>query len=282
MALDLLRIVSFNTLFGGHSGFGYGEGVHWEAQMDFLRRLEPDVLALQECNAFELLGKARLYRAVNDLGMARGCLAEANPTTSGHRFHSAILTSHRARVEAEDADRARYHHVLGWAKLRLPGLDRVVDLRNVHLDPLDPRNRAREVAPFEVLAAPGALSLILGDFNTIGLDFPEPDWGKLKPHLLNGHLRLPSAQGEQAGSDRDAVALLGRAGFVDAATSFGQGHVPTAAFGEGDVPRRQDLILASPAVVLADYRVHREPVEAGFSDHCAVSVDIDLAAMSAL
>ncbi|MET9507762.1 hypothetical protein ABZX62_04650 [Streptomyces flavidovirens] len=88
-------------------------------------------------------------------------------------------------------------------------------MRNLHLDPFDPRDRAREVAPLEVLAAPDRLSLLLGDINAIGLGFPEPDWSRLPAHLLNGHLRSP---GEEPVSDREAVELLARAGFVDTST----------------------------------------------------------------
>ncbi|MEV5598886.1 hypothetical protein [Streptomyces sp. NPDC052496] len=271
----VLRVVTFNMLFAGHADAGLGPGDRWDGQMAFLRSLQPDVLALQECVFFELLGRRRLHRAVTELGLAQGFLAEANATTTGHRFHSAILLSDRVRVAAEDADRTRYHHVMGWASLLLPGTGGLLEIRNLHLDPFDPRNRAREIAPLEVLAAPGRLSLIVGDINTIGTAFPEPDWSKLPPHLLNGHLRLP---GQEEVSDRDAVELLTRAGFIDTSGWVGQQATPTAAFGDGDVPRRQDLILASPALApaLVDYQVHMVPVDKGLSDHAAVSADLDL------
>ncbi|SEM79064.1 endonuclease/exonuclease/phosphatase family protein [Streptacidiphilus jiangxiensis] len=271
-----LTIVTFNSLFGGWTDFGFGEPLRRGAMVEFLRGLQPDILCLQELNGYDLLGRRRLHQLVNDLDLTRGFLAEANETTSGHRFHSAILLSDQVRVEAEGADRTRYHHVLGWAKLRLSGLPgMLLELRNVHLDPFDPSNRAREVAPFEVLAAPGVLSIVAGDANTIGADFPEPEWGVLPPHLLNGHLRSPSDSCSSE-SDREAVALLRRAGFVDSATATGNGSVPTAAFEAGDVPRRQDLVLLSPALApaLTGYTVHREPVDLGFSDHCAVGITL--------
>jgi len=275
-----LRIVTFNTLFGGRDHDGLGTDRRWHRQVPFLKSLEADVLLLQECNFWQLLGRRRLNQAVAELGLAAGFLAEANPTTGGHQFHSAMLTSSRVTVLAEDSDRARYHHVLGWMSLRLPGpAGHVLDVRNLHLDPFDPRNRAREVAPLEVLAAPGRLALVGGDANTIGQRFPEPDWRVMAPHLLNGHLRLP---GEAEVGDRDAVELLARSGFVDAALAGGMAEVPTAAFGPGDVPRRQDLILTSPALAPAvtGYQVHRQPVDDETSDHCAVSVDLDLTVLA--
>ena len=274
-----IRVVTFNTYFGGHVDAGYGPDVHWEAQMAFLRELKPDILALQECNQWDALGKRRLHRAVNELDMARGFLAEANQTTDGHRFHSALLLSDRIRVVAEGADTHRYHHVLGWAKLRLPGVDRLLDVRNIQLDPFDPRNRAREIAPLEVLADPARLSLVLGDANSIGLDFPEPDWDSMSSHLLNGHLLPP---GQEKIADREAAQLLHRAGFIDLATKFGHAHVPTGGFAKGDVPRRLDLALASQPVAAATvhYEVHDQPVTDSFSDHCAVSIDLDAAQLS--
>jgi endonuclease/exonuclease/phosphatase family metal-dependent hydrolase len=137
--------------------------------MQLLRAIGFDVLAVQECSFFDLLGRRRLHRMVGDLGMAAGFLAEANTTTSGHRFHTAVLVSDRVRVVAEGLDATRYHHVLGWAEIELPGLDGNLHVRNVHLDPFDPRNRAREVSPFEVLAAPCRNSVVHREFIAAGL-----------------------------------------------------------------------------------------------------------------
>ncbi|MEU3499390.1 endonuclease/exonuclease/phosphatase family protein [Streptomyces hundungensis] len=273
--MTTIRVVTFNSLFGGHDDDGLGAGHRWRGQIEFLKTLNADILAFQECNFWDLLGGRRLYQTANALNMSSAHLAYANETTAGHRFHSAIMLSSRVRTAAQGADRSRYHHVMGWANLTLPGLDGLVGLRNLHLDPFDPRNRAREIAPLEVLAAPGRRSLLVGDINSIGLDYPEPDWTALPAHVLNGHLLMPR---EGAAFDRDVTELLARAGFHDASHLFQQEAVPTAAFGPGDVPRRQDLILISPALLpaLVGYEVHREPVDQELSDHAAVSATFDL------
>ncbi|NIY65554.1 endonuclease/exonuclease/phosphatase family protein [Streptomyces malaysiensis] len=273
--MTVIRVVTFNTLFGGHDDFGLGAGDRWRGQIEFLKGLEADILALQECNFWDLLGNRRMYQTLNALELGSAYLAYANETTSGHRFHSVIMLSRRVRLAAQGADRDRYHHVMGWANLILPGLEGPLEFRNLHLDPFDPRNRAREVSPLGVLAAPGRRSLAVGDVNTIGLEYPEPDWKRLPAHAANGHLRLPR---EDQVSDRDATELLARAGFKDASHPFNQEMAATAAFGDGDVPRRQDLILMSPALgpALIGYEVHLEPVNKGLSDHGAVSADFDL------
>ncbi|WP_435059261.1 endonuclease/exonuclease/phosphatase family protein [Streptomyces sp. bgisy060] len=277
--MTAIRVVTFNTLFGGHDDFGLGSGDRWHGQIPFLKSLEADVLALQECNFWDLLGQRRMYQTLNALGMGSAHLAYANETTSGHRFHTVIMLSRRVQLAAEGADRDRYHHVMGWANLVVPGLEGLLELRNLHLDPFDPRNRAREVSPLGVLAAPGRRSLVLGDINAIGLGYPEPDWTQLPAHAQNGQLRLPR-EGEV--SDRDATELLGRAGFLDASHPSGQGTAPTAAFGEGDVPRRQDLILMSPALApaLVDYQVHLEPIDKELSDHGAVSATFEVSRLA--
>jgi endonuclease/exonuclease/phosphatase family metal-dependent hydrolase len=269
------RVGTFNMLFAAHGDAGFGAPERWERQMQLLRAIGFDVLAVQEASGFDLLGRRRLHRMVADLGMAQGFLATANTTTAGHRFHTAILVSDRIRVLAEGADRTRYHHVLGWADLELPGLAGRLEVRNVHLDPFDPRNRAGEVAPFEVLAAPGRYSVVLGDFNAIGTGFPEPDWTKMPAHLLNGHLGLPGGESAQL-ADRTAVQLLQRAGFVDAAASTGMAKVATGGFEPGDLPRRQDLILLSPDLAkhAARYAVHEQFLAERVSDHAAVSIEI--------
>lgn len=44
----MIRVATFNTLFGGHDDFGLGAGDRWRKQVPFLKRFEADVLALQE------------------------------------------------------------------------------------------------------------------------------------------------------------------------------------------------------------------------------------------
>ncbi|KUJ43313.1 hypothetical protein ACZ90_67390 [Streptomyces albus subsp. albus] len=45
--MSTVRVVTFNTLFGGHSDSGFGPGERWDGQMEFLRSRRADILALQ-------------------------------------------------------------------------------------------------------------------------------------------------------------------------------------------------------------------------------------------
>lgn len=264
----MIRILTWNLLFGGREDEGHGDDARWRGQAEALRDLAPDVLFLQECNLWEARGQRRLHQAVHDAGMARGVLAEANVTTAGHRFHSAILVSSRVRLLAHGADTHRYHHVAGWAHLAVDGLERELEVRNIHLDPFDGNHRLMEVAPFEVLAAPGRLAVVAGDANSVPGSYPMSvdDWDAVPPHVRGGWVLDPHAAVPHA--DTRALDFLTAAGFADAADRFGAGHIATA-------DRRSDVVLTSPAVAesVAAYRVAEEAK--GLSDHLPVEVLVD-------
>ncbi|MFG2210486.1 hypothetical protein [Streptomyces sp. NPDC048638] len=269
-----VRIISFNTLFGGRKDDGLGDDAPWKAAAPFLKTLDGDFYALQECNFWDLLGQRRLHQAREQLGMASAYLAEANATTADHRFHTAMLTGPRWSVHGQGAERNKYHHVLGWANARLDDREDLWSIRHLHLNPFSPTHRAAEVEPLQPLAAPGRLSLVLGDANMLGLGHREPDWSPLPPHLH--HTQLIRDEHGVLRADRTAADVLEGAGFVDAAHRVGD-HRPTGGFGTGDVERRQDLFLLSPALAgaVVAYDVHAEPIDKGFSDHCAISLTLD-------
>ncbi|MFC9654140.1 hypothetical protein, partial [Streptomyces sp. NPDC056937] len=246
--MTLLRIVSYNTLFGGRKDDGLGDDAPWKAAVPFLKSLDGDFYALQECNFWDLLGQRRLHQARGHLGMTSAYLAEANTTTADHRFHTALLANPRWDTIGQGAERNKYHHVLGWANARVDGGDAVWSIRHVHLDPFSPAHRAAEVEPLQTLAAPGRLSLVLGDANMLGLGHAEPDWSPLPRHLHHTQL-VPDEHGQLV-ADRTAASVLENAGFVDAAHHVGDDR-PTGGFGKNDVERRQDLFLLSPALAKA-------------------------------
>lgn len=272
----ILRIVTFNTLFGGRDDQGLGSDARWRASAPFLKSLRADVYALQECNFWDLLGGQRLRQASRALGTTHAFLAEANSTTADHRFHTALLFGDRWTITGQGAERGRYHHVLGWVKGLLDGKGPEWDWRHVHLDPFHPQKREAEVAPLLPLAAPGRRAVVLGDGNLLGIGHPEPDWTPLPAHLL--HTQCVRGEDGIWRANRAATKSLEYAGFVDAAHHVGNQQA-TGGFGPNDVRRRQDLVLVSsdlgPAIV--DYQVHTEPLDHGWSDHAAVSVTLDLA-----
>ncbi|MFI7104127.1 hypothetical protein ACIBK8_32880 [Streptomyces sp. NPDC050161] len=270
----LVTLVTYNTLFGGRAEEGLGNDDSWKAAAPFLKSLNADMYALQECNFWELLGERRLEQARSALGMNTGFLAEANETTAGHRFHTAMFFNARWDIVAKGADRGRYHHVLGWATARLDHRPTPWSFRNLHLDPFSPGNRAREVEPLATLAAPGRLSVLLGDGNLPGIGHPEVDWSRLPKHLHRA--RVVRDEDGVLRTHQDAADVLEGAGFVDVAHQMDD-HRPTGGFESWDIERRQDLVLLSPALApaIVDYTVHDEPIRQGWSDHGAVSAVLD-------
>ncbi|MFD9819417.1 hypothetical protein [Streptomyces violascens] len=246
--MSLIRIVTFNLQFGGCDGYGLGSAARLRTALPFLRSLDGDAYLLQEANHWQHLGKRRLHQARVALAVASAFLAKANKTTTGHAFHTAMLFGRRWNIVAEDSDRARYHHVLGWATVQLDDTAATWDIRNLHLDPFSPANRHNEVAPLQTLVGPGRLAALIGDANMLGINHPEPDWTPLPAHLRAAQL-LPHTEAA-ADADRRAIRLLQNAGFVDVADRFGD-QQPTGGFGPSDVPRRQDLFLLSPALAEA-------------------------------
>lgn len=273
-----LRLVTYNTLFGGRDDAGLGSDRRWQAAAPFLKSLEGDVYALQECNFWDLLGEQRLHLACNQLGRSSAFLARANRTTTGHRFHTALIFGPRWRITGHGAERNNYHHVLGWATARLDDDPTPWDFRNIHLSPFSPAKRAQEVEPLIPLAAPGRRSALLGDGNMLGINHSEPDWSRLPDHLRGTQL-LPGPGPLRA--DRTAVDALQRAGFIDPANLFNNTD-PTGGFDENDVRRRQDFFLLNPALsrAVVSYTVHREPVDNGWSDHAAACLVLDCDALA--
>ncbi|MFF4859926.1 hypothetical protein ACFY2N_34165 [Streptomyces rubiginosohelvolus] len=210
--MTVLRIVSYNTLFGGRDDDGLGDDARWRAAAPFLKSLDADLYALQECNFWELLGERRLHQARTELGMTSAYLAQANTTTAGHRFHTAMLANPRWKTIGQGAERNKYHHVLGWMNGRVDDADAVWSLRHLHLNPFSPAHRAGEVEPLQTLAAPGRLSLLLGDANMLGLSHAEPDWSPLPRHLH--HTQLVRTDHGRLVANRPAANLLEDAGWL--------------------------------------------------------------------
>ncbi|MEU8495116.1 hypothetical protein [Pseudonocardia alni] len=136
-----------------------------------------------------------------------------------------------------------------------------------------------QVGWLAALAAPDRCSIIAGDANSLALGDPEPpDWARLPAHLGVRYLQ-PDHPGQAPVADRSALALLRRAGFVDAAAVHGDlaPTVPAAGFPDAEfVPFRCDHVLLSPALApgLTTYRVLDDDRTAHASDHLPVVVEL--------
>ena len=275
-----MRVLSWNILNGGADG---GDVRRWQVQAGLIRELEPDVLLLQEARGFSADGGARLFAAEADLGM-RGLLAVAPHTGQ----HTAVFLRPPLRPVRFEPDPVHFHHALALASVEVPGLAAPIQLASMHLSPLSPALRAGEVGWLAALAAPGALSLLAGDANSLAPGDPEPDdWPDLPAFQRVRYLTQPGPDGagssQRPAADRSAVGFLHAAGLVDAAAGDtgvdATPTVPTRGYPQAEfVAFRSDHVLLSPALAPArtSYRVVQDERAHATSDHLPVLVELDL------
>jgi len=275
-----IRVMSYNILNGGREG-GPADDGRWRAEVEVIHGAAPDVLLLQEARGFDADGGRLLFEAEQALGM-RGLLSVAPRTGQ----HTAVFLGEDVRPVRFEPDSAHFHHALAQATVLLPGLAEPVIVASIHLSPLSPALRAAEVGWLAGLAAPGRLSLVAGDANSLAPGDPEPDgWETLPPHFRVRYLD-PSAA--RPAADRSALRFLHAAGFTDSAAHGAVPDptptVPTRGFPEAEfVPFRSDHVLLSPALApaLVSYRVVDDDRTQMASDHLPVVVELDLDVLGA-
>ena len=268
----LIRVLSYNILNGGRdTGSGGASDARWRAEVEVIREAAPDVLLIQEARGFQVEGGEALYKAEEQLEM-RGLLAVAPRTGQ----NTAVFVAPHVIVNRFDPDSDHFHHALAQATVTVPGVVKPLTVGSIHLSPLSPALRAAEVGWLAGLAAPGELSLVAGDANSLAPGDPEPaNWSDLPARF---RVRYVDPTGN---ADRSALAFLHAAGFVDAATTSGDPAtptVPTTAFPEAEfVPFRSDHVLLSPALApaLTSYKVLDDDRTQAASDHLPVLVELD-------
>ncbi|MFZ4285653.1 endonuclease/exonuclease/phosphatase family protein [Variovorax sp. HJSM1_2] len=259
-----LSVLTYNTLFGGRDGTASTRAT---AQMQIILGVRPDVLLLQEATGFDGHGGAWLHELEAAIGM-RGFLAPAARTG----FHVAVFLRAPLRPIAFHPDPANFHHALATLRVAVPGLKQPMDFSSVHLCPFGPEVRRREASYLSAMAAPQALSLLAGDFNSCSPHDPEPaDWPTLPAHYQSRHL-VDGCEGV----DRSVMARLERAGWVDLGNQFGangKATVPTPAYRNAEfATMRCDYLLASKALApfAVAYEVIQNTATENASDHYPV------------
>lgn len=105
-----LKVLTYNTLFGGHDGT---DDRRARAQIGLINELHPDLFLMQETMGFEANGSAWLHALKASLGM-RGVLAPAPRTGQ----NVAIFIREPLRPMSFDVDGANFHHALATLRWR--------------------------------------------------------------------------------------------------------------------------------------------------------------------
>ena len=256
-----MKVLSYNTLFGGFDG---ARRERYEAQLQLIHELDPDVLLLQEARGFEANGSAVLLETEQRLAM-RGFLGLAPHTGQ----NTAIFVKAPVRALSAVTDNEHFHHARLTVTAEVPGFTDPVSFISVHLCPNAAQVRQREVAYLVNEAAASGLALVGGDFNTISPHDGRPvDLADLQPHF-----RLRYTHPDGVTPDGRPLQFLESAGWqelghVSGATATPT--VPTAGYsGTEFATFRSDYFLASRrlASTLVRYQVIRNAVTDKASDH---------------
>lgn len=263
----MLRIMTYNTLFGGFDG---EEGERFALQVGLIREADPDVLFVQEWRGFLANGGQRLYEAERRLG--RRAFVAAAPITGQN---TAVLVKPGIEVIRFEGDADHFHHAAAIAELHAPQLDKPLTAISVHLCPNGPAVRLREASYLAGLAIDESYTIIGGDFNSVSPHDPEPSLADL-PARFSFRYAGPDGQ-----ADRSTLSALERAGFTDIGFHLGGNATPTvpgAAFkGSEFVPFRCDYLLASRALAkrVRQYRVLDGDAAGQASDHYPILCDVE-------
>lgn len=262
-----LRFLSYNTYYV------FSEGTQVDAATDWITRLSPDVVALQELTN---ITAARLSSLAAGWGHTHSALLK----TSGF---SVGLTS-RLPIEVVDRIEDGLHH--GCLHARVNGIHIFV----VHLSPFEWSTRKREadllLARIQPLLDQHEEVLVLGDFNA--LSPADRHLVEAQPGLL---LKARASDAEhdhvqnlrEGRFDYSVMQVFFDAGLKDAALSFleePRWTIPTGIWTEAktDPPEggtRIDFVLADPGLARAAVSAHvsRNGVVNQMSDHYPVVVE---------
>jgi endonuclease/exonuclease/phosphatase family metal-dependent hydrolase len=246
----MLKIMSYNTLFGGYDG---GDSARFDLQVQIIRETDPDILLVQEWKGFLTDGGKRVFEAERRL--QRRALVATAPITGQN---TAILIKPSIEIESFDYDADHFHHAAAIAQLRVPGFASPFTAISVHLCPNGPYVRMREASYLVNHAVDEAYVIIGGDFNSASPHDHAPHFDELPA-------RFRARYTDKIGKPHhDVLAGLERAGFVDIGKRLDGNHVatvPGAAFKSSEfVPFRCDYFLATSALanLAVDYRVLRD------------------------
>jgi exodeoxyribonuclease-3 len=256
-----MKVLSYNTLFGGFDG---AKRERFEAQLQLIRELAPDVLLLQEARGFEANGYAVLLETEQRLAM-RGFLGLAPHTGQ----NTAIFVKAPVRALSVVADNEHFHHARLTVIAEVPGFTDPVSFISVHLCPNAAHVRQREAAYLVNEAAADGLALVGGDFNTISPHDGVPaDLADLQPHF-----RLRYTYPDGTTPDGRPLQFLESAGWCELGHAIGDtatATVPTAGYsGTEFATFRSDYFLATRRLAksLTHYEVIRSAVTDKASDH---------------
>lgn len=264
-----MKIMSYNTLFGGFDGH---DGGRFDAQMKLINEVQPDILLAQELKGFTENGMNRLFKMEERINM-RGFIAPALHTGQ----NTGVFIKPTLKPVSVEIDSEHFHHAVVIATLTIPDSAKPLTIISAHLCPFGSHVRLREAAYLINHADDNAFTLVAGDFNSVSSYDPYPVGLDELPSRFKARYVMP-----EGAVDKSVLRTLYQSGFVDIAYKLG-GHsdptVPTAGFkGAEFVPFRSDYILATKALAESamSYSVIKNAVTDMASDHYPILAEFNL------
>ena len=265
-----MKLMTWNTLFAGFDG---PDDKRRRLQLEVIREINPDILFLQEVRNFQTKDNQLLIETENALGML-GVLGVAPKTGQ----NVAVFYKSDFELISWQVDDIHFYNVACIAEFKIPRIDEVVTMINVHLCHSDPKIRWDEANFLGQFVNSSKPVLMAGDFNAVSLYDAEPlGWKALPVHFKERHFLSNVTT-----ADRETMAILDRSGFVDVAHQFQKNNentVPCVGIAKSEfVPFRCDYVLATPklAAQAKNYTVIKNQKTDIASDHYPIVVEFKI------
>ena len=245
-----MRVMTWNIRTGG--------GDRLPAILAVVRRVRPDLLALQELRGFD-------RRRISEFAAGLGMTAHLAPSVFGQPV--AVLA--RSALTRTVAIRWRLHHAAAAATVG------PLTLVSTHLNPFSPYRRLREATFLAARFGSARRPVILaGDLNSLD---PDTDHTATLERLP---ARYHSRHVTGGAADTRAIAAFRDGGLHDLWPAAGTGDPATAPTTQGGGPEfsgmRLDYLLATAPVRAKTLSVVRGDEAEHASDHYPVVADVDL------
>lgn len=262
-----MRLVTLNLLHGGLTDGDGNPEDRWPGQANLLRRLDPDMVCIQEAHGWLANRRSQQADAEADLGMRVHL-------TPGPVTGTATAVAHRHSLRWRLHDDAHASRIHGYTHVVLDTDAGPLSVISGHLTPYSAAGAAIEAQTLAArLYRHSKLGILAGDINHTPFDGDGGlDWSTVQPY--NRSSRTTGTPETGLVPDRQVAEVFARADLTDVALHLRTGVVPT---GKGGLRVDQAHVTRPLLPAVVDLNV----VDTGdLSDHQAVVVDLDLARLA--
>ncbi|GHJ36021.1 endonuclease/exonuclease/phosphatase family protein [Streptomyces sp. TS71-3] len=250
--MSVIRYCAYNLLNGGIDTTRCED--RRGTQVEILRPLEVDVLALPECTHWDEGDFWRLHWLANELKLAVFGVVQTQRYTgmTSPNFTALLYRPERLRVisgTTQLGHGALHHGAIRALLVDRDDQDKEYLVHATHLTWTDGERRLDESRWFTDKAQ--GRTILMGDLNADVPTAPEPNWSNI-PRNLHSRYRRVLPDGTYGPADRRCTANLLNAGYVDPGVYLGLKPAPTTGHYYDNEPEPQTLDHILVGAELAD------------------------------